>query len=59
MARSRIVNSIGLTITRGVLVIVLVTKFLHGAYLALIAMSLRTIVWVVITSVAARALRRK
>ncbi len=40
MARSRIVNSIGLTITGGVLVIVLVTKFLHGAYLALIAMSL-------------------
>jgi amino acid transporter len=40
MIRSRVVNTIGLTITGGVLVIVLVTKFVHGAYLALIAMGL-------------------
>ena len=40
MIRSRVVNAIGLTITGGVLVIVLVTKFVHGAYLALIAMAL-------------------
>jgi amino acid transporter len=40
MGRSRVVNSIGLTITGSVLVIVLGTKFVHGAYLALIAMAL-------------------
>jgi hypothetical protein len=40
MVRSRVVNAIGLTITGSVLVIVLVTKFVHGAYLALIAMAL-------------------
>ncbi len=40
MIRSRVVNTIGLTITGTVLVIVLLTKFLRGAYLALIAMSL-------------------
>ncbi|MFN8080267.1 MAG: APC family permease [Kineosporiaceae bacterium] len=39
MKRSRIVNLIGLTITGVVLIIVLVTKFVRGAYLALIAMS--------------------
>jgi amino acid transporter len=38
MQRSRLVNGIGLTITGTVLVIVLVTKFTHGAYLALLAM---------------------
>jgi len=40
MQRSRVVNSIGLTITGLVLVIVLLTKFLRGAYLALAAMAL-------------------
>ncbi|MBL8932230.1 MAG: APC family permease [Kineosporiaceae bacterium] len=39
MSASRAVNLIGLTITGTVLVIVLVTKFRHGAYLALIAMA--------------------
>jgi amino acid transporter len=40
MIRSRVINAIGLTITGGVLVIVLATKFVRGAYLALIAMAL-------------------
>jgi hypothetical protein len=40
MQWSRAVNSIGLTITGLVLVIVLITKFTHGAYLALLAMAL-------------------
>ena len=40
MQRSRVVNAIGLTITGAVLVIVLVTKFVRGAYLALLAMAL-------------------
>ena len=40
MQRSRVINTIGLTITGAVLVVVLVTKFLHGAYLALLAMAL-------------------
>jgi amino acid transporter len=40
MQRSRIINGIGLTITGAVLVVVLVTKFVHGAYLALLAMAL-------------------
>jgi amino acid transporter len=39
MQRSRIINGIGLTITGAVLVVVLVTKFVHGAYLALLAMA--------------------
>ena len=38
MLRSRVINSIGLVMTGTVLVIVLVTKFTHGAYLALLAM---------------------
>lgn len=38
MYRSRIVNGIGLTMTFTVLVIVLATKFLAGAYIAIIAM---------------------
>jgi amino acid transporter len=40
MQRSRVINSIGLTITGGVLIIVLATKFVRGAYLALLAMAL-------------------
>ncbi|HSN11508.1 MAG TPA: DNA-binding protein, partial [Propionibacteriaceae bacterium] len=38
MMRSRVINAIGLTFTGVVLVIVLVSKFTHGAYLAIIAM---------------------
>ncbi|MGQ0630549.1 MAG: APC family permease [Sporichthyaceae bacterium] len=38
MKRSRIINAVGLTFTGAVLVIVLVTKFTHGAYLVVIAM---------------------
>jgi amino acid transporter len=38
MIRSRVINSIGLTITGSVLVVVLITKFTHGAYLALLFM---------------------
>ncbi|HET6292513.1 MAG TPA: APC family permease [Kribbella sp.] len=40
MYRSRTINAIGLTLTGTVLVIVLVTKFTHGAYIAIIAMAL-------------------
>ncbi|CAN5135992.1 APC family permease [soil metagenome] len=38
MYRSRIVNSIGLSMTAVVLVIVLITKFLSGAWIAILAM---------------------
>ncbi|MEL4358415.1 MULTISPECIES: APC family permease [unclassified Luteococcus] len=38
MQRSRVINAIGLTLTGIVLVVVLLSKFLHGAYLAIIAM---------------------
>ncbi len=38
MQRSRLINAIGLTMTGVVLVIVLLSKFLHGAYLAILAM---------------------
>jgi amino acid transporter len=48
MQRSRVVNSIGLTITGLVLVIVLLTKFLRGAYLALAAMALLYLVMLAI-----------
>lgn len=44
LLRSRVINMVGLTITGLVLVIVLVTKFLQGAYLALFAMSLLYVV---------------
>jgi amino acid transporter len=40
MRRSRVINGIGLTITGSVLVVVLLTKFTRGAYLALLAMAL-------------------
>ncbi|MEV6286878.1 APC family permease [Kribbella sp. NPDC051770] len=39
MMRSRVINTIGLTLTGIVLVIVLLTKFTHGAYIAIIAMA--------------------
>ncbi|KQR98732.1 DNA-binding protein [Williamsia sp. Leaf354] len=38
MQRSRIINSIGLAMTGTVLVIVLITKFLAGAWIAIVAM---------------------
>jgi amino acid transporter len=38
MMRSRSINAVGLTLTGIVLVIVLITKFTHGAYIAIIAM---------------------
>lgn len=38
MQRSRVINAIGLTFTAVVLVIVLVTKFLAGAWIAILAM---------------------
>jgi amino acid transporter len=38
MMRSRVINAIGLTMTGIVLVIVLLTKFTHGAYIAILAM---------------------
>lgn len=40
MRRSRVINAIGLGMTGTVLVIVLVTKFTHGAWLTLVAMVL-------------------
>nr|WP_202892340.1 APC family permease [Kribbella shirazensis] len=39
MMRSRVINAIGLTMTGVVLIIVLITKFLLGAYIAIIAMA--------------------
>lgn len=39
MRRSRVVNAIGLAMTGTVLVIVLVTKFTHGAWIAILAMA--------------------
>ena len=38
MARSRVINAIGFVMTGSVLIIVLVTKFTHGAYIVCIAM---------------------
>lgn len=38
MIRSRIINAIGLTATGSVLIVVLVTKFLAGAWIAILAM---------------------
>ncbi|MBO3093267.1 APC family permease [Cellulomonas dongxiuzhuiae] len=40
MRRSRVINTIGLGMTATVLVIALVTKFVHGAWLAIVAMVL-------------------
>jgi len=40
MVRSRVINSIGLVMTGTVLVVVLVTKFTHGAWIAILAMVL-------------------
>ncbi|MDC7121813.1 APC family permease [Cellulomonas fimi] len=38
MKRSRVINTVGLAMTGTVLVIVLVTKFTHGAWIAILAM---------------------
>ncbi|MCL2736677.1 MAG: APC family permease [Propionibacteriaceae bacterium] len=38
MLRSRVINAIGFTCTSIVLVVVLISKFIHGAYLAILAM---------------------
>jgi hypothetical protein len=38
MQRSRVINTIGLTLTAAVLVVVLITKFLAGAWIAILAM---------------------
>ena len=40
MMRSRVINAIGLTITGAVLIVVLITKFTRGAYLALLFMAI-------------------
>ena len=45
---SRIINGIGLVGTGVVLIIILASKFIHGAYLALIAMA---VVYVLMTSI--------
>jgi amino acid transporter len=39
MFRSRIINTIGLTFTAVVLVVVLLTKFIHGAWITILAMA--------------------
>ena len=39
MMRSRVINAVGLTMTGTVLVIVLISKFTQGAYIAIIAMA--------------------
>ncbi|MFP5347531.1 MAG: APC family permease [Actinomycetes bacterium] len=38
MMRSRVINSVGLGLTGLVLVVVLITKFIHGAWIAILAM---------------------
>ncbi|MFV3577811.1 DNA-binding protein, partial [Mycobacterium tuberculosis] len=40
MRRSRVVNTVGLGMTGTVLVIVLLTKFTHGAWIAILAMAI-------------------
>jgi amino acid transporter len=39
MQRSRVINAVGLSVTATVLVVVLLTKFLHGAWIAIAAMA--------------------
>ena len=38
MKRSRVINAVGLAMTATVLVVVLITKFMHGAWIAILAM---------------------
>jgi amino acid transporter len=40
MQRSRMINAFGLSVTGTVLVVVLITKFTHGAWIAILAMAL-------------------
>jgi hypothetical protein len=40
MIRSRVINAIGLSITGAVLIVVLITKFVRGAYIALLLMAI-------------------
>ncbi len=44
MKRARVINSVGLVMTGSVLIIVLLTKFLRGAYIAIIAMAVLYVV---------------
>ncbi len=44
MQGSRVINAFGLTVTGTVLVVVLVTKFLHGAWIAILAMAVMYVV---------------
>ena len=39
MVRSRVINTVGATATGLVLIVVLISKFVHGAYLAVVAMA--------------------
>lgn len=39
MKRARVINTVGATATGAVLIVVLLSKFVHGAYLALVAMA--------------------
>lgn len=48
MRRSRVINAVGLTITGSVLVVVLLTKFVRGAWLALLAMSVLYLIMLMI-----------
>ena len=48
MKRSRVINSIGLVMTGMVLIVVLITKFSHGAWIAILAM---VIVYVIMLGV--------
>jgi amino acid transporter len=50
MVRSRAVNGFGLAMTGSVLVVVLLTKFLRGAYIALIAMAVLFVIMRAIAS---------
>nr|WP_239580192.1 APC family permease [Microlunatus panaciterrae] len=48
MMRSRVINAVGLTMTGTVLIIVLLSKFVQGAYIAIIAM---VVVFIVMKSI--------
>ncbi|MDQ0373685.1 APC family permease [Cellulomonas humilata] len=48
MKRSRIINAVGLTMTATVLVVVLITKFTHGAWIAILAM---VVIYVIMQSI--------
>lgn len=58
MLRSRVINVVGAAMTATVLVVVLVSKFTHGAYLALVAMG---VIFAIMVSISAhyRAVARE